>query len=751
MFARWGLIVGRHPWRVLGLALLVLAISIVMLVRGGDLRSPKSLNLESGLAADQLDRELPHANSGGSSFTLLFTSDTLKTSDPGFKGAVNQALVSLRAESRVTEVRTPFNAAPADSPGLISKDGRTALVFVALRDDNLAAQKYYQALRNKVHSNTLKVLATDGVAVNHAFNSYLENDIQRAEVFSIPLTIIFLLLVFGAVVAAGLPLGVGILSIIGGVAGVFALAHVTDASQYAINIVTLIGLGVSVDYSLFIVNRFREELATAAGRAEALSRTLATAGRAITFSGLTVAIGLSGMLFYPGSFLPSLGLSGGIVVAFAVFYSLTLLPAILVLLGPRVNRLSLPYGVGKGGGRFWHRLAMAVMRRPLLVLVPTAAIIIAAGIPFTHLRMANGGITQLPATSEARQGAELITRAFPGRDQTAIEVVAEFSSDPLSAAHVGALYDLSRRLASLPNVIRVDSIVDLDPRLARADYQRQYAAPLSTLPAPAREAVQQSVGRHLVSLRVQTNKAAESDPARALVRSIRADRSVGDGHLVVTGQTAFDLDIVNFIVDRTPLAVGFIVAVTCVVLFLLLGSVLLPIKAVVMNFLSLSASFGALVYIFQDGHFQKLLNFTPDSVDPSIPVILFCIVFGLSMDYEVLLMSRMKEEFDRTEDNRHAVATGLERSGRLVTGAAAIMFVVFLGFGLADVLLIKSIGLGMAIAVAIDATLVRALIVPAAMRLLGDANWWAPGPLALFYRKVGLSESARPATAEAPI
>jgi RND superfamily putative drug exporter len=751
MFARWGLFVGRHPWRVLGLALVVLAVSVVVLLGGGDLHSPKSLNLESGLAADQLDRELPHANAGGSSFTLLFTSDTLKTADPGFAGAVNQALVGLRADGRVKQVQTPFNVAPADASGLISKDGRTALVFVALKDDNLAAQKYYQALRNKVHSTSLKVLATDGVAVNHAFNSYLENDIQRAEVFSIPLTIIFLLLVFGAVVAAGLPLGVGILSIIGGVGGVYALAHITDASQYAINIVTLIGLGVSIDYSLFIVNRFREELATGASRAEALSRTMATAGRAITFSGLTVAIGLSGMLFYPGSFLPSLGLAGGIVVAFAVLYSLTLLPAILVLIGPRVNRLSLPYGIGKGGGRFWHRLAMAVMRRPILVLVPTAAAIIAAGVPFAHLRMANGGITQLPASAEARQGAELLAVGFPGRNQTTIEVVAGFSSDPLSAAHVGALYDLSRRLATLPDVVRVDSIVDLDPRLSRADYQRQYAGSLAALPVAARDAVHQSVGQNLVSLRVQTNQPAESDPARTLVRSIRADRSVGDGHLTVTGETAFDLDIVNFIIDSTPLAVGFIVVVTCVVLFLLLGSVLLPLKAVVMNFLSLSASFGALVFIFQDGHFQKLLNFSPDSVDPSVPVILFCIVFGLSMDYEVLLMSRMKEEFDRTSDNRHAVATGLERSGRLVTGAAAIMFVVFLGFGLADVLLIKSIGLGMAIAVAIDATLVRALIVPAAMRLLGDANWWAPGPLARLYRKVGLSESARPAAVEVQV
>jgi RND superfamily putative drug exporter len=422
-----------------------------------------------------------------------------------------------------------------------------------------------------------------------------------------------------------------------------------------------------------------------------------------------------------------------------VFYALTILPALLVLLGPRVNKFSLPFGIGKGGGRFWHGLAMAVMRRPLLVLVPTVGLILVAGIPFTHLRLANGDINQLPAKAEVRQGADLLRGAFPDRDQATIQVVATFPDSPLTPDRIGAAYDLSRRLAAIPGVLRVDSIVNLDPKLGRADYEQLYSR-IDLAPTAAQSAARQSVGKHIVQLNVLTAEPAQGDGARNIVRAIRADRSVGDGTLTVTGQTAFDLDIVNFIVARTPLAIGFIVVVTCVVLFLLLGSVLLPLKAVVMNFLSLSASFGALVYIFQDGHFEKLFNFTPDSIDPSVPVILFCIVFGLSMDYEVLLMSRMKEEYDRTGDNRHAVAAGLERSGRLVTGAAAIMFVVFLGFGLADVLLIKSIGMGMAIAVLIDATVVRALIVPATMRLLGNLNWWAPAPLARVYGKLGLSE-----------
>src|SRR5258708_21977344 len=354
------------------------------------------------------------------------------------------------------------------------------------------------------------------------------------------------------------------------------------------------------------------------------------------------------MLFYTGSFLSSMGMAGAAVGALAVFYALPLLPAVLVLLGPRVNMLSLPYGIGRGGGRLWHRLATAVMRGPVLVLVPSVALLVAAGIPFTHLRLANGDIGQLPAQAEARRGAELLTSAFPDRDQTTIDVVVSFPATPRTAERAGALYDLSRRTAAIPGVLRVDSVVDVDPSLGRVVYQRLVPSPDAQLPPAVRAAVRQSVGKHVVLLSALTADAPESDAARAIVRTIRSGRGGGGGTLTVTGRRGFDLDIVDFIIGRTPVAVGFIVAVTCLVLFLLLGSVLLPIKAVVMNFLSLSASFGALVFIFQDGHLQHLLNFTPSSIDPSVPVILFCIIFGLSMDYEVLLMSRMKEQFDLT-------------------------------------------------------------------------------------------------------
>ena len=754
MLARWGAFVARHRWWVLLASVLVFAASLGALLRGGELKDTRTTAVEAGRAFDLIDRQLPRSN--GTSFDIVFGSTTLRASDAAFRDAVTSALDPLARDRRVSSVTTPYTNDGAQAAQLTSRDSHRVLAVIAVRDDFPVAQKYYPELRAKIHPGPLEEVATGNLAVQRDFDFYLQRDLQRAENFSLPLALVILLLVFGAAVAAGLPVGVGLLTIVGGLAGVFLLSHTTSVSQYALNIVTLIGLGVSIDYSLFIVSRFREELGRGSTVEAALSRSLATAGRATTFSGLTVAVGLSGMLFFNGTFLTSLGLAGTFSVAAALVYGLTFLPAVLAILGPRVNLLRLPL-VGRApidGQGFWHRLASAVMRRPVLVLVPTVGMLLLAGLPFRDIRLANGDITELPLTAESRQGYEVLLRDFPGRDQTQILMVVDFASgNPLSADHVGVIYDLSRRLAAIPNVLRVESPVDTQRGLTREAYQALYANGIASLDPAAREQLRQAVGKNVVLLSVLTSKPAESDAARAIVHAARTMRHVGpDGTLLVTGQTAFDIDFIDFILQHTPLAVAFVMVVTYVILFLMLGSILLPLKAVLMNLLSLSASFGALVWIFQQGHLSNLLAFTPTSIDPSVPVILFCIVFGLSMDYEVLLMSRMKEEFERTGDNRQAVAEGLERSGRLVSGAAAIMVGVFVAFALADVVLIKSIGLGMAIAVAIDATLVRALIVPATMRLLGNLNWWAPAPVARLHRRLVSWEAKEsgPGTATPP-
>jgi RND superfamily putative drug exporter len=399
----------------------------------------------------------------------------------------------------------------------------------------------------------------------------------------------------------------------------------------------------------------------------------------------------------------------------AVVYALTFLPALLAILGPRVNAWRLPFPRrAQSGSGLWHSIATAVMRRPLLVLVPTVAFVLAAGSPFLHIRLANADTTALPPQSESRRGYDMLVRDFPGQEQAAFPIVLYFADgEPLRSGRDAEVFAISRRISALPDVLRVEAPFDDTGRV---------------LPAAA------VTGPHVVVMRVITARPASSDAARDLVRTIRALPDPAGGEILISGQTAFDLDTIDFITTHAVRAVTFIVVLTYLALFLLLGSVVLPLKAVLMNLLSISASFGAMVWVFVEGHFSQLMNFTPQALDPSVPVILFCIVFGLSMDYEVLLLSRIQEEYKRTGENTHSVAEGLERSGRLITAAAAIMVAVFTGFALADVVIIKSIGLGMAVAVALDATLVRALIVPAAMRLLGDLNWWAPGPIARLHR-----------------
>jgi RND superfamily putative drug exporter len=509
--------------------------------------------------------------------------------------------------------------------------------------------------------------------------------------------------------------------------------------------VTLIGLGVAIDYSLFIVTRFRDELASGLSSENALANTMSTAGRAITFSGLTVAIGLSAMLFYQGTFMASMGIAGAIVVGLAVLYALTLLPALLAVIGPGVNRLRLPsrHSAGTGKG-FWHGLATWVMRRPVLVLLPTVAFLVVAASPFLQMRIANGSVDMLPTRLEARQGYDRLVADFPGQNQTTFQVVVDYpDGSPLTAQRIGDQYDLDRRIAGIPGVLGTNSIYTLDTSLGRAEYQAMYPGDSSLLTAPVRQALATTVGKHIVIIQATSSYEPTSDRAREIVKAIRGQGVGNGGRLLVGGETASDLDTVRFITDRTPIAVTFVVLVSCLILFLLTGSVVLPLKAVLLNLLSIGASFGALVWIFQQGHLSQLLGFTPQSLDPSIPVILFSIVFGMSMDYEVLLVSRIQEEYQRTRDNARAVADGLERSGRLITGAALIMVAVFLAFGLAEVVIIKAIGIGLAIAVAIDATLVRALVVPALMRLMGDLNWWAPKPLRWLYRRAAVGESAR--------
>ncbi len=775
MFGAWGRLVYRLRWIVLILSLAIVAGSgAAILTLNTSLSSSDSgiPGSESSRASALIAAELP--SDGGGGFTLIFTAKdpALKAADPAFAAAVEAALQPLRGDPRVGAI--------TQNPAFVSTDGRRLFVSVTTRDRGRVAGEYYEELRAKVRSERLDILSTGNLPINADFATVTERDLEKAEFIGLPIALVILLVVFGATIwrtlrrtslrGAGLalaltfgsliialiPLLVGGFAILGGLAGIYAFAQRREMSIYSLNIASMIGLGLAIDYSLFIISRFLEEVERRSVR-EAIARTIATTGKAIAFSGLTVAIGVTGLLFYSSPLLISIGISAMLVVGTAVFYGLTFLPALLAIVGDAIARRAAKRGgatvlrsvapAAPVGGP-WHALATGVMARPWAVLLPLLTILVLAGSPIVRLRLGAADITVLPPEVESRRGYDILVNEFPGSENTTIPVVVNYADgQPLTAARVGQLYDYGVWLGSLRDVSGVQGVSVIAGPDGKPLPKEQVVAllttPQSAQPPALQEGLRRSVGQHIVTLTVQTPLGANSDGAHDLVRAIRAGGGPPPGgEVLVGGFSAVTLDAVDSLLADTRGAVAFIVIATYLVLFLLLGSVLLPLKAVVVNLLSISASYGALVYIFQEGHFSGVLGFTPAPIEPIVPVLMFCLLFGLSMDYEVLLLSRMKEEYDRLGDNRAAVASGLEQTGQLITGAAAIMIAVFAAFALADIVIIKAIGLGMSMAVAIDALVVRTLLVPATMRLLGDWNWWAPAPLARLYQRLGLAENS---------
>ncbi len=506
-------------------------------------------------------------------------------------------------------------------------------------------------------------------------------------------------------------------------------------AAYTINVCSLIGLGVAIDYSLFTVSRYREELAAGHDYQDALARALEHAGRVVCFSGLAVGTGLVGLLFFGGSFLWALGVGGSVVVALAVIFALTFLPALLAVLGPRIHAWRVPISRFGPSVGFWHRTASWVMRRPIAILIPTLAILLVMASPFLKLELIAADVRVLHVDVEARKGYEILQRDFPEAGNNRVVMAVLFPTSPaLTTERIGALFDLSKRIAAIPHVTKVESIVSAEG-MGKEDFQTVLIDPPDLYKVQVDAGKKMTVGDRVVILYALIDSTPESHVSEDVIRSIRHERTVLDGTLFVGGQTAANMDGTAFITERTPRAIAFVMTMTFVILFLMFGSIVLPIKAMTMNFISVASSFGALVWVFQEGH----LGIAPRPIDHGLPVLLFCILFGLSMDYEVLMLSRIKETYDATHDNTHAVADGLEKTAGLITNAAAIMVCVFAAFAFASIVLIQAVGFGMALAVAIDATLVRLLLVPATMRLFGDWNWWAPAPLAKLRRKLGFS------------
>lgn len=729
-FLALGKLATRHRWLVVSIWVVALVIALPFAPRVGDvLRSGgfTSPDAESQQAIDLLvsKLELNH-----NIVQIIFTSERYTVDDAQFLQQMQLTLTEVRNWSKVAQISTFL-----ENPRQISHDRQAAYVNIALHTTDEEAPSLLPELEQRLQSVPDLQWSIGGSPVFYEdIQIVSERDLQRAELLAFPFAIVALLFIFRSAVAALLPAIIGGFAVVVTLALLFGLGQMTDLSIFVLNVATLFGLGLGVDYSLFMVSRFREEIAHGRAIDDAVAVTVATAGRAVSFSGLTVCIGLLGLTFFRINMLRSIGLGGLLVVSLAVLASLTLLPALLAILGQRVNLfpVRLPRwrlarsanGIQQG---FWYRLSHMVMRYPIRVFIPVLLILLGSGLPFLGVRFSAPDASILPPDVPSRAAYDLLTQRFNQRETVPILLAVQTEGDILTEENISPLYAYVKRLEADPRVERVDSIVSADRRLTLEQYLLLATQPELAADPYLSVLLQSTVAGDTMMVQVISKYGMLDQQSRELVQTIR---NTDPGHgitVLVDGGAAANVDYVDTLYSDFPLAVLVIAITTYLVLLFLFRSLVLPLKAILMNTLSIMACYGALVVIFQDGFLHQVLGFTPlGFVEASSPILLFCTIFGLSMDYEVFLLSRVQEAYWQTGDNTLAVAQGLERSGGIITSAAAIVIVVSICFATADMILVKALGIGMALAVLLDATLVRGLLVPATMRLLGSWNWWLP-------------------------
>ena len=695
---------GRHRFLVLGLWAAVLIGGVVSAPALFGSLSGDVGSIEDSDSARAYELLRDAAPSGGSIHAVL---DGRPADDPGMRADV--AALTSRLE-RLDGVAAVVSPASVPDPRLVSDDG-TAVALTVEFDRTPQGDVAVDEAAGLIRAfDAPRVLVGGGLLQDREMDDQAAEDLARAEQLSLPVALVLLVLLFGGVVAAGIPVLVALVGMGATLLGLLGFSALGDVSVYAVNVVTMLGLGLAVDYALLVVSRYREELAS--GSEGALERTFATAGRTVTFSGMTVAASLAGLLVFPDTFLRSMGAAGLLVVLLDLIAALTLLPALLAAAGSRIG----PAKAARGDRGTFVRLARAVRRRPVPVAVAVSLLLALAAVPFLGVRYAQPDARSLPHSSASRELAEVVEARF---DTTAdVDPVTVVAQEPVPGP---ALAGYVERLAGLRGVEEVRVRPDV-PGLTVLDV------------VPAGE--------------------SQGPVAMRLVEQVR--ELPPPVPVLVTGDAAELADYQRALADRLPWMVTVIVLATFVLLFLFTGSVVVPVKALVLNVLSLGASFGALVWVFQEGHLGALVGTEAlGSLSITTPVLVLAIAFGLSMDYEVFLLGRIAEAYRRTGDNDLAVEQGLQHTGRIVTAAAALVVVVFAGFVAGGFSPVKQVGLGLALAVIVDATLVRMLLVPALMSLMGRWNWWAPAPLRRLHARVGLDDeparAPRPPVAAAPV
>jgi RND superfamily putative drug exporter len=738
---------------------------------------------------------------------VVFDGNGLSARGEEFRSAEARALDGVREMSEVRHVTTYAGTRDAR---LVSGDGKKAYALIAFNVSLDETRNLVDEVRSKVRSERLETYVTGAAAVYQDLEEASNEDIKQAEKYAFPFALIILLLAFGTVVAAGIPALIGAVSVLTTLATLYFVAGSYDMSVFVLTLSTMLGLGLGIDYALFAVSRFREELDNYPV-AEAVPRMVATAGRSIFFSGTAVLIGLSGLLFFPFMFMRSIGVAGVMVVFVSVSAALTLLPAVLGALGHRVNWLPVRRRHRAIGTGFWSRSAEAVMSHPFLVILLVAALLAALLYPVTHMKVGIPEASVLPEKYESRAGDDILKNNFEYAALNPMQIVATLPEDPLSAGGLAHAKELGERVEDTGEISRVESLYTVGEEAAksyaehvaeareeaearserrvdeaveqrldalraqygfvpagaegriRAEAERRAATEVESkapdlpegvsadgeitpqgvanflkLPeASDSEALQDAIGSYVAGERIRLQAVTKANPyteaAYAAVDEVRAVRAPDGVSFLVGGLSAGQKDFISSLYGKAPYAAAFVLGVTYLILLVTFRSVFIPLKAVVVNILSLTASFGAMVFVFQDGNLSGLLNFTPlGFVDATLPILMFCTIFGVSMDYEVFLLSRIREAYENGDSNTASVAKGLVATAGIITSAAAIIIVVTGAFAFTGIILTKAVGLGLAVAVFVDATIIRVLLVPATMRILGDWNWWPGGRKSAF-------------------
>jgi RND superfamily putative drug exporter len=769
--------------------------------------------------------------------TVVFVGDGLRARSGEFQDAQERALDGVR---KLEDVRQVASYAGSKDPRFISEDGKKSYAIVTSNVSVDETRNVVDGVRREVRSDELETYVTGAPAVYQDLEDASNEDVKQAEKYAFPFAVVILVFAFGTLVAAGVPVLIGGASVLTALAVLYFISGSYDMSVFTLTLSTMLGLGLGIDYALFFVSRFREELENFS-TAEAVPRAVATAGRSIFFSGTAVLIGLSGLLFFPFMFMRSIGVAGVIVVFVSVTAALTLLPALLGVLGPNVNRFAIRRRRDGMGSAFWSRSAEIVMRHPFAVILLTALILGVLLHPVGHMKVGIPEATVLPQKYESRAGDDILKKNFEYAALNPMEIVATLNEDPLSAKGLADTKELSERISKAQGVSRVESVyaigkaaakdyadrveaarkeaqrkatgkvdgqverqieeqiekntdravnqqlsevkatygtvppgteeqirAEVEPRVEqevraseeriRTEVERRVAEEvdrrvpevpegisadgtvtsegvanfLKSDAAKDTEDLQNALDSYVANDRTLLRGVTEANPytqdAYAAVDAVRAVDPPAGTSFLVGGLSAGQEDFISSLYGKAPLAAAFVIGVTYVILLITFRSVFIPLKAVIVNILSLTASFGAMVFVFQDGNLSGLLNFTPlGFVDATLPILMFCTIFGVSMDYEVFLLSRIREAYENGDSNTASVSKGLVATAGIITSAAAIIMVVTGAFAFTGIILTKAIGLGLAVAVFVDATIIRILLVPATMRILGDWNWWPGG------------------------